>query len=293
MWPAFCFGQSGADEPTMIRGEDVTVVVPAWGRYLRFLETLLPRLREEWPESRIIVVGDYSLRALPDRENDVDYHIVERHTSTGRVRNFGLAEVRTPWVMFFDADDLPVAGSGEVLRANCEGVICCSGTITAWNPSSSVRVAMGPRQRAIRLQARPQLLAIASVARNQFPVVGSMIQTAGVRSAGGFADDNYCEDWSLGTALAFRGSVRLLPTPTVDVRVTPDSQIAVLGTGWGILRRLPALHGRWIKDDEIPAWAKALFGPLSMVRVAQGVGRLFTGRRSHDDLIEKLDLRRS
>jgi len=275
----------------MIKSEDVTIIVPAWGRYLRFLEMLLPRLREEWPESRIIVVSDYSLRALPNRENDVDYQIVERQTSTGQVRNFGLAEVRTPWVMFFDADDLPVEGSGQVLRANCEGVICCSGTVTAWNPNSLVRVTMGPRQRAIRLQARPHFLAIASVVRNQFPVVGSIIQTAAVRSAGGFANDNYCEDWSLGTALAFRGSIRLLLTPTVNVRITPDSQIAVLGTGWGILRRLPALHWRWIKDHEIPAWAKALCGPLSMVRVVQGLGLLLTGRRSHDDLLEKLNLR--
>jgi glycosyltransferase involved in cell wall biosynthesis len=268
---------------------DLTMVVPVWDRYVSLLPSLVSRLHEEAPGATIVVVDNASNVPLP--ELGVSVVRLSSRRTTGAARNAALSAVSTRFVFFFDADDLPVAGTlGRLLeiarrRPECVAV---AGTSIAWHPRSSEEVKIGYSDRIFALQNRPRLFGVACLIRNRFPVVGSILQAAAVEDAGGFSDLNYCEDWGLATALAFRGPVCLVQDPALMSRIHEGSMIHREGTPAGIVRMLGPLYRRWISDAAIPWWAKILFLGTPFSRLRQAVKRKRSHARSHDDLFAVL-----
>ena len=81
-----------------------------YGRYLR--QAVDSALAEE---AHVIVVDDGSTEPLPDLPPDVEL-VRQANQGVARARNAGLALVRTPYVLFLDADDRLVPGAVAALR---------------------------------------------------------------------------------------------------------------------------------------------------------------------------------
>lgn len=104
----------------------LSVVIPAHGS-ARTVAALLDRLDAQAPGADplpVIVVDDASpeplAEALPaGRFGALDLRVVRSSSNggPGAARNRGLAEVRTPWTAFIDADELPAADWLERLEA--------------------------------------------------------------------------------------------------------------------------------------------------------------------------------
>jgi glycosyltransferase involved in cell wall biosynthesis len=268
---------------------DLTIVVPVWDHYVPLLEPVLACLRHEAHGAAIIVVDNASNTALPGLPVRV-IRLRSRHT-TGAARNASLSSITTRFVCFFDADDVPVQGTLarllEIARSRPE-CIAVAGTSIAWHPRSHDEVKLGYSDRILALQRHKILFGLACVTRNRFPVVGSILQAAAVKEAGGFSDLNYCEDWGLATSLAFRGPVCLIPDAAIMSRIHEGSMIHREGTSAGIIRVIPPLYFRWFRDPAIPWWAKAFFLFTPLPRLRQALSRKRTNSRSHDDLFAVL-----
>src|SRR3954447_2115667 len=107
-----------------IRGStpDISVVVPVWDRYVdRFLDRALASLTTQDGGVELIVVDNAS--QAPVRPNDDRVIVVRTPTrlSCGAARNFGLAHVRAPLVVMWDADDVMLPGTISSLRNGIEG----------------------------------------------------------------------------------------------------------------------------------------------------------------------------
>ena len=109
------------DAPRTLRGTpptepDITIVVPAWGPYAGPpLAEAVDSLRDQDLPARIVVVDNASEERLPELEG-VEVIRTPRRLTLGAARNFGLARVTTPYVIFWDADDLMPAGTLRFLR---------------------------------------------------------------------------------------------------------------------------------------------------------------------------------
>ncbi len=270
----------------------LTIVIPVWDKYVRLLPALVSELRQRaGTDFDLVIVDNRSSVPLPAFTDARVVRLANR-TSTGAARNAGLALVETPFVYFLDADDRPTEGAVAKLVSALTSepnAVVATGEIVAWHPQSAVQLPMAsPRRRTYVLSRRPRLLGLASVARNQFAVVGAVLSTNAVRDAGGFSDHNYCEDWALATALAFRGRIILRRSTTLMAQIHEGSMIHREGTPGAIVRALPWLHRRWLRDPAIPWWLKPLFPFLALVRLRQAWSRWRYGARSHDDLLEQI-----
>ena len=65
--------------------------------------------------AHVVVVDDGSTEPLPDLPPDVEL-VRQENQGVARARNAGLARVRTPYVLFLDADDRIVPGALSLLR---------------------------------------------------------------------------------------------------------------------------------------------------------------------------------
>jgi glycosyltransferase involved in cell wall biosynthesis len=95
---------------------DVTVVIPTHNRQSLLPETIDSVLRERSVDLEVIVVDDNSEDGTIDfLQSHPDSRLRPIRLSPGRggsaARNVGLSEVRTPYVMFLDDDDLVRAGA--------------------------------------------------------------------------------------------------------------------------------------------------------------------------------------
>lgn len=146
----------------------------------------------------------------------------------GGARNAGLKKVRTPFVLFLDADDRLVPGALEALLRpfrSCPDLITHAMRMEGLDVTSGVRGPWGfPPARAFRLQRSPVRFAVANTMTNLLPTVGSAVhRTEPVRLAGGFSDSNHGEDWGLSAILPFLGRVLLSEEVGLVLRVRPDS----------------------------------------------------------------------
>src|SRR3954466_15693369 len=100
---------------------DVSVVVPVWGDYVgSALDEALESLRAQDLSARIIVVDNAADPPLADMAGAEVVRSEERLT-VGAARNRGLAEVRSPYVIFWDADDLMLPGTIRFLAERIPG----------------------------------------------------------------------------------------------------------------------------------------------------------------------------
>lgn len=235
-----------------------TVVLAVWDDYVgERLSEALASVREEDATAAIVAVDNASLRPLPELPGVTIVRTPERLT-LGAARNAGLERVRTPYVVFWDADDVMLPGTLGLL----EGTIGSRPELAAFG-ASIVEDPSGerhrwPRRWVARLARAPNLFALLNSMWSLYPSTGATImRTELVRAGGGYANADSGEDWSLGVALAFRGRVGWSERPGRVYRVHDLSVWARhMGTGHQ-LRHARAVRERIRTDRGIPSWARA------------------------------------
>jgi glycosyltransferase involved in cell wall biosynthesis len=248
-----------------------TVVIPVWGAdyVTRYLPEALDSILRD-ATLRIVVVDNEAERPVTARPH-VEVLRAPRRLTAGGARNLGLSAVRTDTVMFWDADDLLVDGSVAKLRRILERRPRAVAAVAAILERPGVPHHW-PRAISRRLARRPRLLALANALTSQFPTTGAaLLRTAAVRDAGGFADATGGEDWALGAALAFRGSVVHDAHPGRIYRRHGDSVSAQLRVFPDHMRHARVVRRRLRGDPRVPALMRAAtraLGPLQFLVIA-------------------------
>jgi glycosyltransferase involved in cell wall biosynthesis len=249
---------------------NVSVVIPVWDSYCETLaECVASVLAQSDAGLEVIVVDNASRVPLPELPPGVRVIRLPERVTVGRARNAGLAEVRRPAVLFFDADDRMLPGVLAPLQRDLASDPQCAsavGKFALWQPDTDRRWLADrmPHPLAIRLAKRRRLFALANLRFNMWSVVGcSLHRTELVRDAGGFGDGMVAEDWSLGAGLAFRGRIRLT-SHVVFLRAVRDGSLWYRGhtrdelcEGYASLRRARS------RDHRIPwcvRWMIPLYG---------------------------------
>jgi glycosyltransferase involved in cell wall biosynthesis len=238
---------------------EVSVVIPAWGAYAGApLQEAIASVRQQDAPARIIVVDNASDEPLGSVGDAQLVRTPERRT-VGAARNLGLEQVTTPFVLFWDADDLMLPGTltflHERIRANPRVVAVAAGVVEG----DSQRRHRWPPRWSARLARRPRLFAAAHAVWSLFPSTGATImRTEAVRAGGGYATDIEAGgDWVLGASLAFRGRVELLERPGRLYRRLGGSLWRENRAPARQLARAAAVRVRLRDDPAIPGWARA------------------------------------
>jgi glycosyltransferase involved in cell wall biosynthesis len=203
---------------------EVTVVIPAWNLGSE-LEGAVASVTAQDVAVDLLTVDNASEVEVPNLDGELLR--LDRRVSVGAARNAGLTRVRTPFVLFLDADDRLLPGSLEtLLRAFADETLATHAlAIRGQDVATGHEAPWGfPPPSAYSLQRWPSLLAVANTATPMVPAVGAVLhRTDVVRAAGGFADRNFGEDWALTAVLGFLGRVRLSDTQGLLLRVRTDS----------------------------------------------------------------------
>jgi glycosyltransferase involved in cell wall biosynthesis len=248
---------------------DISVVIPVWGTYagaplLEALDSL--RGQDAW--ARIVVVDNASDPALGPFPG-VEIVRAQRRLTVGAARNLGLAQVRTPYVLFWDADDLMLPGTLRFLRERISsppGPIAAAGAILEGDPPTRHR---WPRRWAAPLARLPSAFALAHSVWSLFPTTGgTLMLTEAVRAAGGYADADSGEDWVLGVSLAFRGRVELHERPGRLYRRFDGSLWERRRSMRHLLRHAAVVRRRMREDPGVPRWARMLTPGVAVLQIA-------------------------
>jgi glycosyltransferase involved in cell wall biosynthesis len=234
-----------------------TVVLPVWDAYVdERLQEALESLREQTPSPRVVVVDNASRVALPQL-SAAEVVRVPRRVSVGAARNVGLEHVGTPYVMFWDADDLMLPGTVEFLEERLRSAPDLAACAAAIVDEGSGERHRWPRRWIAGVIGKPRLFALLDCLWSIYPTTGAtLMRTELVRGAGGYGDAEYGDDWQLGVALAFRGPLGWSERPGRLYRSHPDSLSARHLTIGGQLAHARAVRRRVRSDSGIPRWAR-------------------------------------
>lgn len=234
-----------------------TVVVAVWDRYV---DGLLPKaiesLRAQDLGARIVVVDNASSVELPTLDG-IDVVRVRRRATLGAARNVGLAQVSTPYVVFWDADDEMMPGTLAFL----ENAIMSDTSLAAFG-AAIVEDTSGARHRWPRrwmsaLAHAPRLFALVDCIWSLYPSTGSTIlRTAYVREADGYFDAESGEDWCLGVSLAFRGRIGWSERPGRIYRLSGESVWAQHLGVHDQIDHARNVRRRIVADPGIAPWAR-------------------------------------
>ena len=247
---------------------DVSVVVPVWGAYAgKPLAEALDSLRSQDVPVRILVVDNASAPPVP-RPPGAELMRAPSRLSVGAARNLGLEQVDTPYVIFWDADDLMLPGTvrrlRDAIRADA-GLLAVAMGILEGDPPVRHR---WPRRWARPLARRRRAFALAHAVWSLFPATGATImRTASVRDAGGYADADSGEDWVLGVSLAFRGRLALDPTPGRLYRRHPSSLWERRRSTRHLLGHAAAVRERIRCDPAVPRGARLLLPVIAALQL--------------------------
>jgi hypothetical protein len=189
-------------------GPETTVVIVVWGRYvqLRFSEALAS-IQAQTQEVVVVVVDNASEVQLPPL-SDVDLIRSARRLTLGGARNLGLAQVHTPNVIFWDADDVMLPGAVERLQAGMAADSRLIAFAMAFLDDHSGERHRWPRPWIARLVRHPRLLALVNAIWAVYPIVGPVImRTESARQAGAHAEVDCGDARCLGAAMLFGGRV--------------------------------------------------------------------------------------
>jgi glycosyltransferase involved in cell wall biosynthesis len=241
----------------------VSVVIPVWDEYVRFLGEAVASVREQDVEAELIVVDNASVSELPDL-GDARVVRSDVRLSTGAARNLGLEAASAPLVVFLDADDLMLPRSLATLLAGLrDGDVAFAMAILDGDTGGRHRA---PRRIAYGLARAPRVFALANTVWSLLPTQGAtMMRTADVRAAGGYGDRSQGEDWALGAALTWRGRVRLSHEAGLVYRWRFDSP-GREGAEADLLDNARFLRERLRADSAVPGAARAL---LPLIAAAQ------------------------
>ena len=234
------------------------MVIPAWGAYAGApLQEALASLREQDAPARVIVVDNASEVPL-DSLGEAEVLRAPERLTVGAARNLGLEYVTTPYVLFWDADDLMLPGTLrfllEAITAD-DSLVAVAATILE---ESGSRHRWPPRWSA-RFSRRPALFALAHSVWSLYPSTGATImRTAHVRDAGGYdAGAASGEDWVLGASLAHRGRIGIIDRPGRVYRRLGESLWHENMAPATQLANAAAVRERLRNDPAIPGWGRA------------------------------------
>ena len=229
----------------------LTVVVPVWDRYVRWLDECVESILAQRAECdlRVLVLDNASTRPLPEQPPEVAVVRTPQRLSVGAARNHALARVETPLVAFVDVDDLFPAGyfafAVERLTARAGLVAVGMRPVALDDGSGDEREFPWPTDGAIAASRHRRRLALRGLLREPSIVMsGSVFRAAALRRAGGYSDLSYGEDANLALLLPFLGDVELHRSPNRRYRIHPGS-----------LARQPASRGRSSRRTPTPATA--------------------------------------
>ena len=239
----------------------ITVIVPVWDDYVRYLEGCVASLREQDPTPSIWIVDNASGTPVPDVEGATVLRTGER-LAVGEARNFALRRVESEFVMFCDADDELADGAlrdlYDALAAD-PGLGFAGGGILRLDESGAEAEPVDwPPAYVRRLTRYPRLLAMRSLWLSSLPATCTLYRTAIARASGGFGEGQLGEDWSFVTAVAFRARGVLLDRPVRRYRFSDDSlfhrarSYAARSAAHRTVRR------RMLRDPAVPLYVKGL-----------------------------------
>lgn len=234
-----------------------SIVVPVWDAYVGpALVEAIDSLRDPAARAELIVVDNASTVALPTISGAQVIRSPTRLTA-GAARNLGLAHVRTPFVMFWDADDLMLPGTLAFLERQLTGRPALAAAAAAIVEDEHGTRHRWPRPWLGRITRRPSVFALANSVWSLYPTTGAtLIRTELVRAAGGFADADSGEDWCLGVSLCFRGPVAWSERPGRLYRRHTRSLWAQHMTSRHQRRHARTVRERIDSDPAVPDWVK-------------------------------------
>ena len=241
-------------------------MIPVWDDYIGGpFDEAIASLRAQSVEARIVVVDNASRVKLPVLGGATVVRAPSR-LPLGASRNFGLERVQTPYVLFWDADDVMLPGTLELLETEIESQPGHVAVATAIVEESGARHRW-PRRWITPLVRRSSSFALLDSVWSLYPTTGATImRTELVRAAGGYASADSGEDWCLGVSLAYRGRMAWIERPGRVYRVDPGSVWARHMTVDHQLRHARAVRDRIRRDVGIPSWARAV---LPLIQLGQ------------------------
>jgi glycosyltransferase involved in cell wall biosynthesis len=266
----------------------VTVVIPVWDEYVRWLPRAVASLGEQGVAVRVVVVDNASPVPVPSIARATTLRLANRVT-VGAARNAGLAAVSTPLVCFLDADDELLPGTlarlRDLLAARPSSVVAVPRSL-AWAEGSGEAVRWDwPRPLAYRLCRHRRLFAFVTALRNAYPTTGVLMRTGALRAVGGFADADHEEDWLPAVALAARGHVDLDARPGRRCRVSERSLYGA-GTDLATVRgNRRALRRALRRDPRTRAFAVAFGWALVAAHLVSARVKAAPRRRGYARLI--------
>jgi glycosyltransferase involved in cell wall biosynthesis len=234
-----------------------TVVLAVWDEYVGAeLTEALDSLRSQDGVAEIVIVDNASTVAVPAPPGARMVHSARR-VPLGAARNLGLAEVRTPYVIFWDADDVMLPGTLDFLHAAISADPATAVVGAAIIEAPSGRRHRWPRRWISRLTPIRPAFALLHCMWSLYPTTGAtIIRTDWARAAGGFGETDAGEDWCLGVSLAFRGRIRWSERPGRLYRLHDASVWARHMTYDHQVRHARVVRGRLRSDPGVPQWAK-------------------------------------
>jgi glycosyltransferase involved in cell wall biosynthesis len=244
-----------------------TVVIPVWDRYVvGLLEEAIESLRAQDLTAPIVVIDNASTIPLP-RLDGVEVVRAPDRVTLGAARNLGLEQVSTPYVVFWDADDIMLAGTLGFLEQTIESepsLVAFGAGIVDGSTGGRHR---WPRPWMTALARVPAVFALVDCVWSLFPSTGATImRTQLVRDAGGYCDAVSGQDWCLGVSLAFRGRVGWSERPGRIYRIHDQSVWARHMSARHQVDHARNVRGRIRGDRGIPSWARRA---LPLIAVAQ------------------------
>lgn len=243
-------------------------MIPVWDRYAgpRLIEAV-ESIRAQDRAVRLLVVDNASTVPLPDFP---DARVIRssRRLTLGAARNLGLAQVDSANVIFWDADDVMEPGTVAFLedQLSADRALLAFGAAIIEEPSGLRH--RWPRRWIGRVVSHPRLFALIDCVWSMFPTTGATVmRTDAVRACGGYADADSGEDWSLGSALLFRGRVGWSERPGRRYLQHQESQWDSYGGAAHQLVNAAAVRRRLAADDGVPRRVRAA---MPLVGLAQG-----------------------
>jgi glycosyltransferase involved in cell wall biosynthesis len=204
----------------------VTVVIAVWDSYCTLVQDAVASVLEQTgPAVEVIVVDNASQTPLPPLPAQVSVVRAPARLSAGAARNLAVPQVRTPYILFLDADDRLLRGAVYSLATMLDehpAAVAAVGKHLLWDPVTGAErvVARAPRPLVYRIAPHPRLFALLTLRFDCYPLVGcGLLRTTAIRDAGGFGDADLAEDWMLRSALAWRGPVAFTRRPIARIRV--------------------------------------------------------------------------
>ena len=251
------------------RGPTVTVLIPVWDDYVRYLEEAVESVRENSEDVPIVVVDNASTVPVPELEGTRVVRIPER-ISAGAARNAGLKHVQTQYVLALDADDMLLAGTIDFLSSRLDADPALSVSTTGILDGETGGRHRFPRSFVRSLSRWRRAFAVMDCVWSLFPIQGcALLRTSQVREAGGYADADWGEDWALAVSLAFRGRVEVNERLGRYYRATASS----------LWRRRPLrardfvasaarIRARVRQDPGIAGWARVLLPLIALMQLS-------------------------